>query len=58
MTQAIALLALTVLAIGLMLGNYWFTFGLWPQSWTSFVLFAAASLVVSGLMQAVVRSED
>jgi len=58
MTKVIALLALTVLAIGLMLGNYWFTFGLWPQSWLAFMLFAAGSLVVSGLMQAVVRSDD
>jgi hypothetical protein len=58
MNQAIALVALLVIGIGLMLGNYWFTFGLWPRSWTAFVLFACATMIVSGLMQAVMKSKD
>ena len=57
MTKTIALFALRTIAIGLMLGNYWFTFGLWPKSWTAFVLFAVASLLVSSGIQAVMKDE-
>jgi len=58
MVQTIALLALLIIAIGITLGNYWFTYGLWPQSWTSFVLFAIAGLIVSSAIQHVMKSDD
>ena len=32
MTKAIALLSLLAIQIMLTMGNYWFTFGLWPKS--------------------------
>ncbi len=54
-TRTIAVVALAALAIGTMLGNYWFTFGLWPRSWGSFLFFAATQLVLSGLMDIVRR---
>jgi hypothetical protein len=57
MTQLIAVLALCVIALGLQLGNYWYTFGLWPVSWTSFVCFAVASLIVSAALTAVMKSD-
>jgi hypothetical protein len=58
MTKTIAILALLVISIGLVWGNYWFTFGLWPRSWTAFALFGFAQLVVTALMQAVTKSKD
>jgi uncharacterized membrane protein len=47
MTKGIAKLALAAISIGLMLGNYWFTFGLWPRSWSAFMFFAVAIIGVS-----------
>ena len=35
------------------LGNYWFTFGLWPISWKSFALFFALTTVLTGLNLAI-----
>jgi hypothetical protein len=58
MNQAIALLSLTAISIGLMFGNYWFTFGLWPKSWTAFALFGIASMIVSWAITAVMKSND
>lgn len=58
MNQAIALVSLIVISFGVTLGNYWYTFGLWPKSWTSFVLFAIAQLIVSIAMAAAMKSED
>jgi hypothetical protein len=57
-TQFIALLALIVIAVGLQFANYWYTFGLWPTSWTSFVVCGLASMVVSGLISAVIKDKD
>lgn len=49
MTKGIAKFALVVIQIGLMLGNYWYTFGLWPKSWTSFIFYAVGMIVVAAL---------
>lgn len=57
MTKLIAILALTVIAIGIQFGNYWFTFGLWPKSWAAFVGFALASMIVTACMQTVIRND-
>lgn len=35
------------------LGNYWFTFGIWPRSWWSFTLFLLASIVLMGMNEAI-----
>ena len=58
MTKFIAILALVVISIGIMLGNYWWTFGLWPQSWRAFTLFAIANVVVSTALSAVLKSDE
>lgn len=47
MAKGIAYIALMVIQIGLMLGNYWFTFGLWPVSWGAFTFFSVATLLVA-----------
>lgn len=36
-TKLLAYVALITASFALTLVNYWYTFGLWPQSWTSFV---------------------
>jgi len=57
MTQLIAMLALIVISIGLTFGNYWFTFGLWPKSWLSFIAFGLASMILGAAMSAVMKSK-
>lgn len=42
MTEFVAHLGLLAMSVALQLANYWFTFGLWPQSWTSFTLCSTA----------------
>ena len=37
MTKFMANVCLVGVGLMLQLANYWFTFGLWPISWTSFV---------------------
>ncbi len=56
MTKAIATVALLVIQIGLVFGNYWYTFGLWPRSWVSFVGFAICIITVSRLNELVQKS--
>lgn len=56
-TQLIAIASLSVIAVGIQLGNYWFTFGLWPQSWLSFVLFSLASIIVGMCMSSAIKGE-
>jgi len=58
MDKAIAVLALWVVLFGCILGNYWFTFGLWPKSWLSFFGFAVAHIVIVALRQIVIRKEN
>lgn len=57
MTKSIALLALGVIQIGVMLANYWYTFGLWPQSWLSFLLCAGSSLLIAALVRAIAADQ-
>lgn len=57
MTKLIAVLSLSAISIGLTFGNYWFTFGLWPKSWISFVLFAVGFMIISSAITAVTRDE-
>lgn len=40
-----------VLLVGFtMLGNFWFTYGVWPRSWWSFAFFVVAGMINAGLM--------
>ena len=55
MTKAIAALALVALQIIATLGNYWFTFGLWPHSWMSFIAFGVAHMLITSALMAVGR---
>lgn len=46
MTKFIARTGIFAAQAAVMLSQYWFTFGLWPKSWVSFVLCAVASLTL------------
>lgn len=39
------------------LGNLWFTYGLWPKSWTSFGIFATVGFVLV-VFHVVIAMED
>lgn len=49
MTKFIAVIALMAAQTAVSLGNYWYTFGLWPKSWVSFVGFFLATLALLAL---------
>jgi len=57
MTKIVAKLALMMISIGLMLGNWWFTFGLWPRSWGAFAFFATALVIVTALQLAIEKGD-
>jgi hypothetical protein len=46
-TRFVAHVALIVAALFAQLGNYWFTFGLWPQSWAAFVGFGLLWILIA-----------
>ena len=49
MTKFLANCFLIVAGISLQLGNYWYTFGLWPQNWWTFFGFAFATVLLMAL---------
>jgi hypothetical protein len=53
MSRAIATIALLVIAIALMMANYWYSFGLWPRSWTAFISISLCQIIVQLLLTAV-----
>ncbi len=46
MEKLLSHLFLLFAGIAIALGNYWFTFGLWPKSWLSFFCFGLASALL------------
>lgn len=58
MTKFIAVLMLTVVSVFCSLGNYWFTFGLWPRSWGAFFLFWVLSYSLLLMTQLVFRDKQ
>ncbi len=57
MTKLIAILAISSLMFLNTLGNFWFTYGIWPRSWVAFFGFWASALVLYNVFN-VVRKED
>lgn len=39
-------LGIALLVVVIHLGNFWFTYGIWPRSWVSFAVFASLSLIM------------
>lgn len=58
MTTFLAFVCLLSLGFVSMLGNFWFTFGLWPQSWASFTFFWLVSIVLHKALDAVHKEMD
>lgn len=56
MIKLIALLSLSVLTLLVTIGNFWFTYHLWPQSWLSFVFFGFANATVLACIEIVRKS--
>jgi len=56
MIRLIAATSITTLMILSTLGNFWFTYGIWPRSWGSFIGFGFINLVLVSMM-AIVRKE-
>lgn len=57
-TKMIAVLSLCALAVLCSLGNYWYTFGLWPKSWFAFVGFFAMSSAITAAITAVAKDSQ
>lgn len=53
----IARLTLFVLSVLLALGNFWFTYGIWPRSWASFCIFGTLSFITMILYVAVSQDD-
>ncbi len=53
MSKLIALIALLAASGFLTVGNFWFTYGIYPRSWPSFFLFWIASTATFFLLQSV-----
>lgn len=53
MSKFIANVALIVAGLAVALGNYWYTFGIWPRSWWAFFGFGLAMIVLMLVRQAV-----
>jgi len=57
MAQIVAVIGLMIAAACVALGNYWYTFGLWPRSWWAFVGFLLANIFIQQLLD-VIRKGD
>ena len=57
-SKFLARVFLSVAGLAVVLGNYWFTYGLWPKSWTSFTLFGVASIVLIALNVAIDKEQE
>jgi hypothetical protein len=57
MAKAIAMLCIVVLMFLNMLGNFWFTYGIWPQSWASFTIFFGITMLLHTLLE-VIKKEN
>lgn len=50
MAKMIALFSLFAFSLLNTLGNFWFTYGIWPRSWGAFVLFWFTGMIIYLLM--------
>jgi hypothetical protein len=57
MAKTVAVIVLMVAAGCVALGNYWYTFGLWPRSWVAFFGFLVLQIIVRETFDAI-RKDD
>lgn len=58
MIQFIAITSLMILLFMAALGNYWFTFGLWPRSWISFFGFMIISMILHAALTKAMKGDE
>lgn len=58
LSKFIARLLITTGLFATALGNYWFTFGLWPQSWTAFVGFWLLTMILMACQFAIALEDE
>lgn len=46
MAKFLAHLFLVAASYATILGNYWFTYGIWPRSWISFAAFGGLTIIL------------
>lgn len=49
MSKFLAIVFLFLASYATTFGNFWFTYGIWPRSWWSFVIFSTISLTLTVL---------
>lgn len=52
--KIIAMASLLGLTFAASVAQYWFVYGLWPHSWMAYFFWTAITMVLAGLVQAVV----
>lgn len=57
MVKLVAVIAVMVAAGFVALGNYWYTFGIWPRSWRAFFGFLVLQIIVTQLFDAIRKGE-
>lgn len=57
MSKAIASVALVVAVFFNALGNFWYTYGIWPKSWWSFALFTIMGITIQFLFDAIKKEK-
>lgn len=55
MSKFLALIFLITLSGFNSLGNFYFTYGIWPKSWWSFSLFIISGIIISLLINKVLK---
>ncbi len=57
MSKLVAMLACVVALFGISLGNFWFTYGLWPQNWKAWTVFMLLTMLVQALIVGISREK-
>lgn len=57
MERVFAWLFVLSAAVLCQLGNFWFTYGIWPRSWLAFVLFALIGVALSKALSRLIEGD-
>ena len=55
MSKLIALFAVITAMTFCTLGNFWYVYGIWPRSWTMFVLFWFEGFFLGGVTSTILK---
>lgn len=57
-SRLVAIFVLIGAMVAASVGNFWFTFGLWPKSWTSMVVFWLLNFAILELLKLVMEVKE